>query len=431
MSFPISPTNGQTTVLNGITYTFNSTDNSWVRVPVIGGIRSTSTSTAPVNPSVGDIWYDTVTDDIFRYTSDGVTSVWLDITGPTIASTSTGGGGGGSSVAAVYDVATTSTGAFALPVGGTSQRPATPVQGYTRINTNTNYLEVFYNANWINMQYLGLVSASYTGATIAYSGNYALLTYTTSGQFVVTSAPVGATVDLLLIGGGGGGAGRIGGGGGAGGFVTTTSMSVSVGSFSIVVGGAGAAGLTGDGVNPGGNGGNTTALGLTAYGGGGGGPTDSYVGLAGASGGGGGRSGGTAGGAAIYGSQGNSGGTAGPATDRSGGGGGAGGTGATGNVSGNGGNGLPNPIPGSTAGVLSSSTYYLAGGGGGSGYGGPVGGSGGLGGGGSGLTTPSASTGGNGTANSGGGGGGGGYNAGGTAGGAGGSGVVVIRYKFQ
>jgi len=53
-----------------------------------GGIRTSSTSTAPTNPTVGDIWYNTSTDDIYRYTSDGTTSVWLDITGPTGANNS-------------------------------------------------------------------------------------------------------------------------------------------------------------------------------------------------------------------------------------------------------------------------------------------------------------------------------------------------------
>jgi filamentous hemagglutinin len=54
---------------------------------VAGGVRSTSSSTPPSNPTVGDIWYDTTTDDVYRYTSDGTSSAWLDITGPTIAST--------------------------------------------------------------------------------------------------------------------------------------------------------------------------------------------------------------------------------------------------------------------------------------------------------------------------------------------------------
>ena len=47
-----------------------------------GGVRTNSTSTPPANPTVGDIWYNTTTDDIYRYTTDGTTSAWMDITGP-------------------------------------------------------------------------------------------------------------------------------------------------------------------------------------------------------------------------------------------------------------------------------------------------------------------------------------------------------------
>jgi len=54
-----------------------------------GGVRTTTTSTAPSNPTVGDIWYYTTSDVIYRYTNDGTTttSFWLDITGPTYSLT--------------------------------------------------------------------------------------------------------------------------------------------------------------------------------------------------------------------------------------------------------------------------------------------------------------------------------------------------------
>jgi hypothetical protein len=54
-----------------------------------GGIRTTSTSTAPTNPTAGDIWYDTATDDVYRYTTDGTGFYWLDITGPTVSNSVT------------------------------------------------------------------------------------------------------------------------------------------------------------------------------------------------------------------------------------------------------------------------------------------------------------------------------------------------------
>ena len=63
MSFPISPTNGQLALLNGITYTFNSTDNAWVRVvgaltavntiAISGSIASTSTTTGALTVTGG------------------------------------------------------------------------------------------------------------------------------------------------------------------------------------------------------------------------------------------------------------------------------------------------------------------------------------------------------------------------------------------
>lgn len=50
-----------------------------------GGIRTSSTSTAPLNPTVGDIWYVTGSDIVARYTSDGTSTYWLDMSGPSFA----------------------------------------------------------------------------------------------------------------------------------------------------------------------------------------------------------------------------------------------------------------------------------------------------------------------------------------------------------
>jgi hypothetical protein len=88
MSFPLSPTNGQTAVLNGITYSYSSANALWTRVTgaVPNTIKSTSSTTPPTNPNIGDIWYNTLTDGTYRYTSDGTSSYWLDFTGPTVIS---------------------------------------------------------------------------------------------------------------------------------------------------------------------------------------------------------------------------------------------------------------------------------------------------------------------------------------------------------
>jgi hypothetical protein len=156
------------------------------------------------------------------------------------------------------------TGYFGMPVGTTAQRPASPVAGYMRINSTTNYIEVYYNGNWNNLNYIGVVSA--TGGTITTSGNYKIHTFYSSGTFTVLDAPPGATVEYMIIGGGGGG-GTLGGGGGAGGYLAGNS-SVSVTAYSIVIGAGAVGGAPG---TTGGTGSNSTSLGLTAYGGGGGG----------------------------------------------------------------------------------------------------------------------------------------------------------------
>ena len=52
-----------------------------------GGIRTTSSATPPTNPmpAVGDIWYNTSNDAVYRYTNDGTGNLyWIDITGPSV-----------------------------------------------------------------------------------------------------------------------------------------------------------------------------------------------------------------------------------------------------------------------------------------------------------------------------------------------------------
>jgi alpha-tubulin suppressor-like RCC1 family protein len=44
--------------------------------------KSTTSNTAPSDAKVGDTWFDTVTGVILRYTNDGVSNNWIDISGP-------------------------------------------------------------------------------------------------------------------------------------------------------------------------------------------------------------------------------------------------------------------------------------------------------------------------------------------------------------
>jgi hypothetical protein len=46
--------------------------------------KTTTSTTAPASPNVGDMWYDTDNDVLLRYINDGTSNNWIDVTGPTI-----------------------------------------------------------------------------------------------------------------------------------------------------------------------------------------------------------------------------------------------------------------------------------------------------------------------------------------------------------
>ena len=419
ISFPQNPTIGDTYVVGDNTFVFDGA--LWILGATAGTtfnvqLNTSITNTAPSNPNPGDIWLNATTGQGLVYFDDGDTQQWVDIgqPGPAGATGYTGSQGLGANV---YDSNTTSTGHFDLPVGTTAQRPETPTDGNTRLNSETNYVEVYYDGAWNNWHYIGRITA--TGGTESIDGNFKIHTFDNSGTFNIIDAPAGSLVHIVAVGGGGGGGGSNGGsGGGAGGFVENTAVAVTTGAYSVVVGGGGS------GTN---RGQDTTieALNITAFGGGGGetqsttNPNKNGASGGGASGGGGsGTLGGTAG-TGIPG-QGNDGGLGWyqNSNDGGSGGGGAGVTGGNGggNSGGLGGAGAETQILGAT------NPITLAGGGGGGSYSGTGGGTGGAGGGGNGGSTNRTTT--AGAPNTGG--GGGGYGAL-----SGGSGVVMIRYRFQ
>ena len=115
-------------------------------------------------------------------------------------------------MATLKNVIINDTGFVTLPKGTTAERPATPVAGMVRYNTETSRNEMYNGAKWVTTQ----GSNAATGGTVTTAGGYKIHTFTTGTQtFTMT---YDGAVELLVIGGGGGGAG-IGGGGGAGGFI--------------------------------------------------------------------------------------------------------------------------------------------------------------------------------------------------------------------
>jgi hypothetical protein len=132
MSLPVSATNNQTAVINGVTYIYSLADNTWTRIQAgignltlananvynnltsnlsvlnnvfvqsglfwagngisipstgagSGGPTYTTGASAPTvpSPNPGDQWYDTVNDILYEYVNDGTTSYWIDIQSPT------------------------------------------------------------------------------------------------------------------------------------------------------------------------------------------------------------------------------------------------------------------------------------------------------------------------------------------------------------
>jgi len=305
------------------------------------------------------------------------------------------------------------TGSISLPAGTTAQRPSSPQAGMIRYNTTLNETEYYDGSVWRNLTDVG---AEGSGGTIVDSelGGVSYRSHifknTGNNTFTVTK---GGEVEYLIVAGGGAGGGRHGGGGGAGGLLTGFTT-VQPGNYNITVG-AGGAGVTGicDAIcgRAGGNGGNSSAFGLTAIGGGGGGSNNQSP-QNGGSGGGDGNGNGF--GTGVPG-QGNNGAVGlGSPQYPGGGGGGAASPGemAYNNSSpgGNGGHGLASNLSG-------VNTYYAGGGGGGHWSNGTPG-KGGLGGGGNGGTNAGVNTGG---------GGGGGIME--EISGNGGSGIVIVRYR--
>mgnify|MGYP000014686600 CR=1 FL=1 len=296
-------------------------------------------------------------------------------------------------------------------------------------------------------QQTGILKASYSEPVeeIAYSPPTMTGTYNTDSflspddnemyeyaQFTddgTITFPQDTVCDILMVGGGGGGGGRHGGGGGAGGLIYETNVSISSGTYSVIVG---EGGIGGDSGVSGNSGENSSVFDFIALGGGGGGGRYSpdNQGKVGGSGGGG-ASGGVGGLGTL--GMGNNGGNASSTSywnHAGGGGAGTAGSSATSTSCGDGGDGLEISITGIPI-------YYAGGGGGGSHPPNPsnqLGGKGGLGGGGDGgVANNTDARGESGVPNTGGGGGGSsavnGSVSGAKIGGNGGSGIVIIRWK--
>lgn len=80
-----------------------------------GGVRSTTSASPPSTPAVGDVWYNTNNNILYRYTYDDVNYFWEDITGGSLVANSTAIINGNSTA-----VVSQNGGNIAITVGGTA-----------------------------------------------------------------------------------------------------------------------------------------------------------------------------------------------------------------------------------------------------------------------------------------------------------------------
>ena len=82
INFPDSPNNGDTFQSGNIKYTYSSTTGAWNSTDS-STITATSTmtisDTAPNNPEVGAMWFDSSISKTFIYYNDGDSSQWIQI----------------------------------------------------------------------------------------------------------------------------------------------------------------------------------------------------------------------------------------------------------------------------------------------------------------------------------------------------------------
>ena len=111
----------------------------------------------------------------------------------------------------IYDVNTSSTGAFDMPSGSTAQRPGSPNSGQTRFNSESGSLEFYDGTGWVSTNLIPNIT-SITGEI----NN----TYETNLVFAVTSTT--NTVDVIFSEGGSV-------------FHTASNVTVSNGAFTLAV----------------------------------------------------------------------------------------------------------------------------------------------------------------------------------------------------
>ena len=81
VDFPDSPSNGDTTTINGVVYTYNSTKTAWETLESVDANAALSDN-PPTNPNNGDLWFNSASGELLVRYNDGTSSQWVGVSGP-------------------------------------------------------------------------------------------------------------------------------------------------------------------------------------------------------------------------------------------------------------------------------------------------------------------------------------------------------------
>ena len=81
VDFPNSPSNGDTTTINGVVYTYNSTKTAWETLESVDANAALSDN-PPTNPNNGDLWFNSASGELLVRYNDGTSSQWVGVSGP-------------------------------------------------------------------------------------------------------------------------------------------------------------------------------------------------------------------------------------------------------------------------------------------------------------------------------------------------------------
>jgi len=178
-----------------------------------GGIRKTSSATAPVNPIVGDVWYKTDTDVYYQYINDGASNFWIDIAGATVSNATPNQPQSLQDLTIVSGTASTNTTTGALVVtGGVGVSGNINAGNVTANNITANNItaDLFTYANGVSIlagnegtfsntnvtAYLAANSISFAGGNIVSSAQFF-----STNNFNITNGNIVSTGTLAVIGG--------------------------------------------------------------------------------------------------------------------------------------------------------------------------------------------------------------------------------------